>query len=510
MFSHFRKRAQAGRERFPSCVSGAYVNNVPGSCEAHDGSRSCPSNPIRCESDSRMKLRRIARTLGFTRQKTMRRNVIRQCLAFRLFPFIVGLPFFVNILGAGVIGIGKVRSVSYRESGQTIPISLFLVLLIVGSHLLRSFLTGTIRLPGGAYVRSVLSVAGAFIYLNVFAFVVGQVAVLNWASSLFLVQLVVPIFAMFAIMHVVKNGEQLVAALQYASLGILTGVLVATVINLLTFGLGFVQRIWVDSYHGVGIYQLYGYVPNIFATFTPILLGLVYVSDSKVAKVVFGGGLLLTIFTIFHLPSFGAILISCFGLLTFVGGARYFGVLRVPILPIVFLLLMPAVLLLILPHSLLGRSISLLFDPSSPTYRGSVEHRLGKLSTDGSSLLCSPFLGKAYHADYGSDLPGLVGTRIAKPHNQFLDIGLRAGLLALLLFVLMISVPAVACVRGLRRSRGRRDRMIGLSLLSSLVPSITIHNMILVPYVQPYSGIVLYMLGGLALSYYGIVRRFAV
>ena len=91
-------------------------------------------------------------------------------------------------------------------------------------------------------------------------------------------------------------------------------------------------------------------------------------------------------------------------------------------------------------------------------------------------------------------------------YSEFI-FGLRAGLVALVLFIVMISIPLVACVHGIRISKIRQDKMIGLSLFSALVPSVTLHNMVLVPYTQTYSAIVLYTLGGLALSYYGIMRR---
>lgn len=438
----------------------------------------------------------------------MKRTDRRGYVVSRLLPFVVGLPLFVNVLGAGLIQMGKVRSVYRHESGQTVPISLFVVVLAVGFLFTRSLATGAIKLPGVPYIRTILRVTVAFICLNVLAFLIGQIITSDLASAMFLTQLTLPILAMYVIMYEVRSRTQLTVALQYASAGILIGVLATIGINILHFGKGFLGHYWVDNYRGVGIYQLYGYVPNVFATFTPILFTLTCVSHSKAMKLIFGGGLLMTILVILHLPSFAAILILGFGLLILLVGMHCLRVFRVPFLAVGSVCLIPIALWLLLSLTPLWGSISSLFDLSSSIYRGSVQHRLDKIAGDGLYVLYSPIVGKAYRADYGSDLPGIVGTRIAKPHNQFIDIGLRAGLFAVLLFIVMISIPVVACLRGLRMANRRQDKMIGLSLFSSLVPSITVHNMILVPYTQPYSGIVLYMLGGLALSYYGITRRY--
>ena len=68
-----------------------------------------------------------------------------ESLLSRVFPFLVGLPFFVNVMGAGLIRMGKVRSVSYHESGQTLPVGLFVVVLFSFFLVLRSLAVGAIR-----------------------------------------------------------------------------------------------------------------------------------------------------------------------------------------------------------------------------------------------------------------------------------------------------------------------------------------------------------------------------
>lgn len=87
----------------------------------------------------------MSRTRNCVHQGEDHKNVIRGCFVSRLFPFIVGLPFFVNVMGAGLIRMGKVRSVSYHESGQTLPVGLFVVVLFSFFLVLRSLAVGAIR-----------------------------------------------------------------------------------------------------------------------------------------------------------------------------------------------------------------------------------------------------------------------------------------------------------------------------------------------------------------------------
>jgi len=418
----------------------------------------------------------------------------------KIFPLLVSLPLFFNILGTKFIGICNVQS-----SGQALPISLFAIPLLYGLWFFRSLVRGVIAFPSIPYIRSILWIAGAFIYVNVFAFMIGQIATFGLKSIFFLVQTLIPLLAMFIPIHMVRDRTDIRIVLQYASIGILLGVLATITINFLKFKFDLLGKMWIDNYQGIGIYQLYGYVPNIFATFAPILFGLASVYDSRIKKLFLTAGLLLTLFTITHLPSRSALLIAGFGLFTFIVGEIYFKASRPHSLRTYILLFILILLFVLFSYSPLKPSFSLMFDRSHTAV--SVEKRLIYVEKYGFDLFSSPLIGKAYQLDPRYNLGGIIETRVAKPHNQFLDIGVKSGLLALALFMVMIILPVIACFRGLKLSTNKQNKIIGLSLLSALLPSITIHNMVLVPFVQSYSGIVLYMLNGLALSYYGIMKR---
>ena len=417
------------------------------------------------------------------------------------------VPVFVNVLGGGLVAKGKIRE-TYASAGQTISISVLVLLFAGAIWLVKGLMTGgfprTYLPPARRHGRAAL----VFIYINLVAFFIGQVLSADIRAAPFILQTMLPVIAIFVTFRVVRTYDDILRLLTGAFAGVLVGLSLVLVINVLALGVGLLGASWVDNYQGFGIYQLDAYVPNIFATFAPIGVVLALLARSRGPRYAYVGGLGLMFLVIFHLTSITALLIALSGIAVLM----YLGLVNRVWRPRALHLLLasglvvgPLVLWNYAPST--AEAVYKLGDARTKEGEGGVGRRMAWYGEVGADVTASPLWGKAYRSDYLSDLGGLVGNRVAKPHNQYLDIAVKAGIPGLFAFLFLILTPIVRCRRGYLLATDYRERMVGIALVSALIPTIVFHNFTVVPYGQPYSGPVLFMLGAVAYAFRSCVKR---
>lgn len=417
--------------------------------------------------------------------------------------FFLAAPLFVNVLGANVIELPKFRE-TYVGPGLTVPMSLFVTLGVLGIVVSLPRAPRRNLVPAGVKWPLVL-----YVYFNALALVIGQFQAHTAAESgLFFLQAVLPALAVMMPFLLLQEDQHMAPrVLGWCIGGSSVGLGLVFVINALALGANMATQYWTDNIQGLGIYQLDGYVPNVLATLMPLAFALAMVSRRGARRLWLYAYLPVAAFALTHLKSVSALLIgaagmACLGVVLLLGGWRpSYG----QVVLILIAIVMPVMLLSSGP---LKDEASSLVDPSSSIYGSSVEHRQQRFGEGVAQIARSPLWGQAYRLSEGSTLGGLVPeARIGKPHNQYLDFGLRGGAPVLGSFLLMVGMSLRESLRSLRlASLSGEQRTVLAGMIAALTATLSVHCFVLVPFVQPFSGFLLYFLIGLMFWYARNIR----
>ena len=437
------------------------------------------------------------------------------------------VPLFFRVGGTNPIDLPE--SSFNRLSGQTLPVGALLAVLIGMGLLLRGGLAALDR------QRAVFWAIGVFLLSGLLLLVVGFIEHGRSVGPLFFVQLSVPLFAILPGLYAADrpNGTRHVVALvKWGLLLSCLAILIQTIIHRGPAGL-FGEPLLV-RFGPLNIYQEADYVPFVFG----IALLFVAITEAHVRKIawhdlvyVFIVGLI-----ILGLYSRGAILTVAVGMTAAILLARREYQARLARLAMVFLLVYVAGTVLgingvqrinaTVVEIASSMKIASSAETSSSVETASAANVQSILDSDRS--LRHRYLGARqalahlrYHPISGSAFgrptvpeelmqePIFTGkrnsqylgvTEFGSPHNQYLDITLRGGLLWLTAFLALVFTATWRIWKTSRTTNSPVSAGVGLAVVCVLLSTALASNFYQHNFAQPFSGFFLWYLVGVGLA----------
>jgi O-antigen ligase len=397
---------------------------------------------------------------------------------------IMATPFFLKVTGASVeLGDPIVAA----GSGQTLPISVFAVVLFLGMLAPRMILAASIK-----WRRSPLNAPILFLaLLNLVILLAGLFYEPRIENFLFFLETIAPLACFFVALNSVRSVETVREILVGCVWVVGIFVLSLAVSVLVASGSGSSIAEGIAAYLLVfPVYQLFDYVPLVIAVVyglgLALLLGGVRTRGTPVIFC-FVLGMLLSLFLLHSKGALAtAVLVTVIQMVLFGrnrGSAKQIGVFSVAFgLLIAWVLLGPET-------PTLESARDLLESRGEDT---SYQTRVRQLSFGLEVLLQNPIAGQMYMAqDMGGGL-----REITNPHNQYVTYAVRGGVISLLVYLWILVVFLQRLWRLARNAPTPLMRTLGKGLFSVFLGVALISNMLQDNFTQPYSGFLLFFLMG--------------
>jgi O-antigen ligase len=410
---------------------------------------------------------------------------------------VMATPLFLKLSGSGIeLGDAIVAS----GTGQTFPISLPAVALMCGLVVLKGLKEGV------EVAASPLSVPVALlVFWNVLAFLTGLLMDSRLENGLFLVQTLAPMFAFFVPLFLLRRAVDAVRVL--TACVVVIGTWVAA---LLAFTVATSGGVWAMIIGGLSqylfifpIYMLHDYVPLVVTVGYGLGLSMALRPSLTRARPLFVAYTLGMLAFLLLAHSKGALLTALF--VTVVFGILHRRRLSTSLTGVIVALAFVAVV------------TTVLFGPETPTVASvrsleaagaadeSLVVRLFSLTLALETIATNPIAGTMYVASLEDD--AFVERRIPNPHNQYLAYAVRGGLVALLLFVVILVLWQRRMFALARRGATAATRSAAGGLAVTFLGVSLISNMFQDNFVQPYSACLLWFLLGVGEVLYLADRR---
>lgn len=399
---------------------------------------------------------------------------IRQIVSFAIGAGVV-VPLFVVIGGAPLVILGRSYD-QYGQPGYPVPVSLLIAVVATCGLLLQTIAKGRVRIPGPTWVW----LYGLFLFLSSVSFVAGVFSHGTLAGWPFLLQFSLPVAGAFISLATIRSIEDVVCHVRGMVFMIGAYSLAVLVSNASRILGPFHQFMFEDKLFGIGIYQFRDYVPSVQASMVAISIGeLLHTWRRRGRLEPIRILLFLSILAVLpFLGSVGSMIIALAACCCWLFHTRHY-----------FAGLALSSALLLFTAQITG-----LLTPFLPEVQhlGTFSARLSKWSAELRIICQSPLLGLQF-------VPSLVtpgGLRVAKPHNQWIDIAVKAGLPALLVFLLAEGLLMRDLICLTQKTSGEIS-LLCWGFIYALIGQLVVNSAILVPLEQPITGIFVGYLTGI-------------
>jgi len=396
---------------------------------------------------------------------------------------IIVAPFFLKVTGSS-IELGD--PVVATGVGQTLPISVFAVALFLGTSTATILLKNRIR-----WRRSPLNIPILlFVFLNLFALLVGLSHEARVENLLFCLQTIAPFLSFFIALNAVES----IAAVQgifVACIWIIGGfVLFLAALTTIVIGFGAPTEVY-EYLVTLPVYQLFDYIPLVVAAVYGLGLALLLGGAPTKRKWILFGFVMVMLFSIFMLRSRGALVtMVVITLIQFVLFARSHGSTKgIAIFSVASGSMI--ILLLLGPETLTLENVRYFLEEKGDDQ--SLIERQFNMSLAVETISRNPLIGQAYVTG-GEN--ALNQRTIANPHNQYLTYAVRGGIISMLVYVWILVLFLKRIFLLLVKASTALMRTFGIALFSVFLGVSLVSNMLQDNFTQPYSGFLLCFLMG--------------
>lgn len=408
-----------------------------------------------------------------------------------LLAFLLSFPVFISIGGGGAISLSK--SIWLRQGEITLPLAVILVVCLLVLLLAKYFL-GALELSTCRSGLPLLSVI--FIFMCTFSLLVGMWGGASQEAVLFYLQVVSPLSLLFLGVYLARIPQRVRPLL----LTMLAGGAVAAWGLFLQSSLerGWQATLMTEVVDHIGPFYIWGirdYFPLAIAYLAVlgVALFLTKAIDWKLFVVVVSPMLML-------LP------------ITWSRGAVATLALAVAILIILSVfrkqmtgrtLLFSGLLVVLAAVVLLGPTEAIVvtrlrIDVEKGEFL-SLSERWERWSSSLDTISDSPLFGIGFNPERSTE--GATG-RVFRSHNQYLDLGLKAGLSGLACFLVLILWALRVLFYRYNHATTQFEYGIALGVLVGWVAVVSISNMLQINFGQPYTGNMLWFTLGLVEGYF--------
>jgi len=410
--------------------------------------------------------------------------------------FLMSFPAFLNI-GPGGVSLG--RSIWAPKQGFTVPASVVPVAMLVCLALVKCLLGNArvIRPRSG-----LLLFAALFVLASSISLIVGQLGLFSLQAVLFYLQLVLPVGLLFLGIYLARVPQRVPRLVWLVLLG--EGVASWGLLAQSVAHRGVIGTLTSRVLDYIGPFYIWGiadYFPVVVTYTATIALALFFCRAAGWRMFV-----LAVVPALITVPlnwSKGAV--ATLGVAVVFAATAIFlrGRYRVRVVlfaVLAFALVAAAVLSPLQPISVQRLRHDLMSGGS-----GSISARVERWVHSIRTLSASPFIGIGFSPERSPE--GSL-ERVFRSHNQYLDLWLKGGMLALASFLILAFWALWVLVSRYRRAASRFEHGLTAGVLAGWAAVLIVSNMLQVNFAQPYPASVLWFTLGLTEGYF-VHRRLA-